>query len=78
MGQYGKNNFFDHPSIRNIKQKSKTENKFSLKPVNEDLVRGIVKELSINKVASGDIAVKELSMNKVASGDIAVKLLKGR
>ena len=54
------NFLFDHPSIRNIKQKSKTKNKFSLKPVNEDLVRGIVKELSMNKVESGDIVVKLL------------------
>ena len=50
----------DHPSVTYIKQKIKTANKFSFRPINEDLVRGIVKELSINKAASGGIPVKLL------------------
>ena len=52
----------DHPSVTYIKQKiaNKTANKFSFRPINEDLVRGIVKESSINKAASGGIPVKLL------------------
>lgn len=38
----------------------KNANKISFRPINEDLVRGIVKELSTNKAASGDIPEKLL------------------
>ena len=50
----------NHLTVRNIKQKINTANKFSLRPINEDLVKGIVKDLSTNKATSGDIPVKLL------------------
>lgn len=50
----------NHLTVRNIKQKINTANKFSLRPINEDLVKGIVKNLSTNKATSGDIPVKLL------------------
>ena len=50
----------NHLTVRKIKQKIKTANKFSLRPINEDLVKGIVKNLSTNKATSGDIPVKLL------------------
>lgn len=55
----------NHLTVRNIKQKIKTTNKFSLRPITEDLVKGIVKDLSTNKATSGDIPVKLLK--KVSS-----------
>lgn len=55
----------NHLTVRKIKQKIKTANKFSLRPINEDLVKGIVKNLSTNKATSGDILVKLLK--KVSS-----------
>ena len=55
----------NHLTVRNIKQKINTANKFSLRPINEDLVKGIVKNLSTNKATSGDIPVKLLK--KVSS-----------
>lgn len=50
----------NHLTVRNIKQNINTANKFSLRPINEDLVKGIVKNLSTNKATSGDIPVKLL------------------
>ena len=50
----------NHLTVRNFKQKINTANKFSLRPINEDLVKGIVKNLSTNKATSGDIPVKLL------------------
>ena len=55
----------NHLTVRNIKQKINTANKFSLRPINEDLVKGIAKNLSTNKATSGDIPVKLLK--KVSS-----------
>ena len=41
-----------HPNIQNIKLSYKITNKFSVKPVSEELVKDIVNDLSSNKAAS--------------------------
>ena len=47
-------------SVKNIKRNYKITNKFSVKPVSEDLVKDIVNDLSSNKVADGEHPTENL------------------
>ena len=49
-----------HPSIKNIKCNYKITSKFSFKPVSEECAKDIVKDLSSNKAAGGEISLKIL------------------
>ena len=49
-----------HPRIKNIKLNYKITNKFSFKPVLEQFVKDILKDLSSNKAAGGEIPLKIL------------------
>ena len=50
-----------HPSIKNIKLNYKITSKFSFKPVLEKFVKDILKDLSSNKAAGGEIPLKILN-----------------
>ena len=49
-----------HLSIKNIKRNYKISNKFSVKPVSEELVKDIVNVLSSNKAAGGERPTENL------------------